>query len=425
MIHLQMNQFFSDDLSFSSFPLPQSMREVELKSLHGRKIAIDASMVIYQFLIAVRSGGPNQQAVMLTNEQGETTSHIQGLFNRTIRFMTEGIKPVFVFDGKPPQFKNGELMKRREKREKAEKALREATEEGNVEEQDKHSKRLVRAGQKENEDCRKLLTLMGVPVVIAPCEAEAQAAALAKAGKVYATGTEDMDAVTFATPILIRKMAFANASKSMVQTVDYAKAVNGLGLTHDQFVDLCILLGCDYCDSIKCVGPKTALKMIREHGCIENIIKEIGDNKKYGIPDDWLPNKTQKKDMDPDGEEPDQDKEEEREEEEDDGEFIPTYVQARKLFNEHEVVTDVELKWKPCQVEELTKFLVDEQGFNPDRVKANIEKLQAAYKKNQKPQMRMDNFFQVKPTTPKEKTNSASKRKAEPAKGSKKGMKKR
>ena len=129
-------------------------------------------MAIYQFLIAVRSGGPNHAATMLTNADGETTSHIQGMFNRTIRFMTEGIKPAFVFDGKPPQFKSGELQKRREKREKAEAQLKQAAEDGNIEEQDKQSKRLVRAGKKENEDCKKLLRLMGVPVILAPCEAE-------------------------------------------------------------------------------------------------------------------------------------------------------------------------------------------------------------------------------------------------------------
>lgn len=157
---------------------------IDSKSLHGRKIAIDASMAIYQFLIAVRSGGHNQAAVQLTNADGETTSHIQGLFNRTIRFISEGIKPVYVFDGKPPSFKSGELKKRREKREKAAAALRAATEEGDVEEQDKQSKRLVRAGTKENDDCKRLLELMGVPIILAPCEAEAQAASMAKAGLV-------------------------------------------------------------------------------------------------------------------------------------------------------------------------------------------------------------------------------------------------
>lgn len=394
----------------------QSVREVELASLHGRKIAIDASMAIYQFLIAVRSGGGNQQAFMLTNEQGETTSHLQGMFNRTIRFMTEGIKPVFVFDGKPPTFKSGELLKRKEKREKAEEELKKAHDEGDIEEENKQSKRLVRAGRKENDDCKKLLQLMGMPIVLAPCEAEAQAAALAKAGKVYATGTEDMDAVTFATPILIRKMTFANAKNGKVQSINYAKALEGLGLTHDEFVDLCILLGCDYCDPIKGIGPKTALKLVREHGSIEKILENIGDASKYTIPDDWVP--SQKKDDSSSGGEEGGGEEKRAADEEE--EFIPVYVQARKLFNEHEVLADVELKWKPCDPDGLTKFLVDEQGFDADRVQKNIVKLQDAYKKNQKPQMRMDNFFAIKPSAPKAKPNSSSKRKPDPAKGGKK-----
>jgi flap endonuclease-1 len=192
-------------------------------------------MAIYQFLIAVRSASQGGGAsFQLTNADGETTSHIQGMFNRTIRYMTEGIKPVFVFDGKPPDFKSGELLKRREKRAKAQKALANATEEGDVAEQDKQSKRLVRAGTKENEDCQKLLRLMGVPVVLSPCEAEAQCAALAESGLVYASGTEDMDALTFRTPVLVRKMTFASGSKSLIQTINYKKALEGLGLTADQ-----------------------------------------------------------------------------------------------------------------------------------------------------------------------------------------------
>jgi len=143
---------------------PDSIREVPLSSLQGRRIAIDASMAIYQFLIAVRSGGPNNAAAMLTNADGETTSHIQGIFNRTIRFLSEGIRPVYVFDGKPPSLKSCELVKRRERREKAQKELLVAQEEGNIEEEEKQSKRLVRAGKKENDDVKKLLDLMGVPV---------------------------------------------------------------------------------------------------------------------------------------------------------------------------------------------------------------------------------------------------------------------
>mmetsp|Transcript_20667 Transcript_20667/g.30407 ORF Transcript_20667/g.30407 Transcript_20667/m.30407 type:complete len:434 (-) Transcript_20667:116-1417(-) len=382
---------------------PDCIREVPLNSLHGRKVAIDASMAIYQFLIAVRSGGPNNVSAMLTNAEGETTSHIQGLFNRTIRYLTEGIRPVFVFDGKPPAFKSGELEKRREKRKKAEADLKNAQQEGNVEEQSKHSKRLVRAGHKENEDCIKLLNLMGVPVVRAPCEAEAQAAAMARKGLVYAVGTEDMDALTFQTPVLLRKMTFANASKSDIQTMKYDKAIEGLDLSHDQFVDLCILLGCDYCDSIRGIGPKTALKLIREHKCIEEILKHVNRDK-YGVPDNWIPNEIREKqkkakeeeEYDTDEEKQKNEDETKKEEEEEEEVATPVYVEARKLFNEHEVNTDITLKWESCKAEELTKFLVDEMGFSPDRVKSSIEKLTKAMKATAKPQLRMDNFFKVK-----------------------------
>ena len=375
-------------------------------------------MAIYQFLIAVRSGGPNHASAMLTNADGETTSHVQGMFNRTIRFLTEGIRPVYVFDGKPPNIKSGELMKRREKREKAQAELSRAKEEGNFEEQDKQSKRLVRAGTKENEDCKRLLRLMGVPVLEAPCEAEALAAALAKEGAVYAAGTEDMDCLTFATPILLRKMTFANASKSDIQQMNYAKAIAGLELTHDQFVDLCILLGCDYCDSIRGVGPKTALRLVREHNCIEEILKNL-DRSKYGIPPDWIPNETRKKEKDAVEEKKEGDdynSDEEGKAKEGEGEhegeelLVPIYVEARKLFNNHEVQTNVDLKWQECKAEELTTFLVEEMGFNPERVKSNIEKLQKAFKATSKPQMRMDSFF--KPKAAPNSASLAAKRKA-------------
>jgi len=372
---------------------PDCVCQVPLSSLNGRKVAIDASMAIYQFLIAVRQGGPNNAASMLTNADGETTSHIQGLFNRTIRFLTEGIRPVFVFDGKPPSLKKtNELVKRQERRNKAQTDLKVAQDEGNVEEIEKLSKRLVRAGKKENEDCMRLLKLMGIPIVLAPCEAEAQAATLAQEGLVYAVGTEDMDALTFKTPILLRKMTFANGSKFEIQTMNYKKALEGLELTHDEFVDLCILLGCDYCDSIRGVGPKTALKLIREHKSIEKILENI-DRSKYGIPDSWLPKEVKKEKNEDDNEE----KEKEDLSSDEKGDQIPIYVGARNLFNEHEVHKNIDLKWKACEPEGLTKFLVDEMGFNAERVQNNIAKLQKAFKATSKPQLRMDSFFKVKP----------------------------
>lgn len=268
---------------------PECMKEYELEGLTGRKVAIDASMAMYQFLIAVRSGGDgNAAASMLTNEAGEVTSHIQGMFNRTIRLLVAGVKPAYVFDGKPPQLKGGELAKRAAKRAKAEVDMKDAEMNGSMEDVDKFSKRLVRVTSQHNEECKKLLRLMGVPVVDASCEAEAQCAALAKAGVVFGTGTEDMDALTFGSPKLLRRMTFSAAKKEPILEVDYTKLLAGLKLTRAEFVDLCILCGCDYTESIRGIGAKTALKLIREHHTIEEILKHI-DRSRYGIPLDWLP----------------------------------------------------------------------------------------------------------------------------------------
>lgn len=230
-------------MSLISEHAPKAVKEQEMENYFGRKVAVDASMSLYQFLIQIRSGPEGE---VLTNDAGEVTSHLQGMFYRTIAMLDKGIKPVFVFDGKPPQLKGGELEKRTAKRAEAEADLKEAEEAENQEDVNKYKKRLVKVTKEHNQETRHLLGLMGVPIVEAPSEAEAQCAVMVKNDLVYGVATEDMDALTFGTPRLLRHLTFSGARKEPIVEIDLALVLQGLNLTMDQFIDLCILCGCDY-----------------------------------------------------------------------------------------------------------------------------------------------------------------------------------
>lgn len=186
-------------------------------------------MSIYSFLIAVRSDG--QQ---LMNETGETTSHLMGMFYRTLRIVDNGIKPLYVFDGAPPKLKSGELAKRFQRKAEANEAAEEAKETGTAEEVEKFSRRTVRVTREHNEECKKLLRLMGVPYIDAPTEAEAQCAVLARAGKVYAAASEDMDTLCFDSPILLRHLTFSEQRKEPIQEIHLDRVLAGLAMDRKQ-----------------------------------------------------------------------------------------------------------------------------------------------------------------------------------------------
>ena len=188
-----------------------------------------SSMSIYSFLVAVRSEG--QQ---LTNEAGEATSHLIGMFYRTIRICDNGIKPVYIFDGAPPKLKSGELAKRVQRKAEAHEAHEEAKETGTAEDMEKFSRRSVRVTKQHNEDCKRLLRLMGIPYIIAPTEAEAQCAVLARAEKVYAAASEDMDTLTFNSPILLRHLTFSEQRKEPIQEIHLDRVLEGLNMSRDQ-----------------------------------------------------------------------------------------------------------------------------------------------------------------------------------------------
>ncbi|CAH0037752.1 unnamed protein product, partial [Clonostachys solani] len=351
---------------------PDSIKEGEIKNQFGRKVAIDASMSIYSFLIAVRSDG--QQ---LMNDTGETTSHLMGMFYRTLRMVDNGIKPLYVFDGAPPKLKSGELAKRFQRKQEATEGLEEAKETGTAEDVEKFSRRTVRVTREHNAECQRLLKLMGIPYIIAPTEAEAQCAVLARAGKVYAAASEDMDTLCFDTPILLRHLTFSEQRKEPIQEIRLDKVLEGLNMERNQFIDLCILLGCDYLDPIPKVGPSTALKLIREHGSLEKVVDAMQNDpkKKYTIPDDW------------------------------------PFRDARDLFLEPDVRkadhADCDFKWEKPDMEGLVHFLVTEKGFSEDRVRSAGARLEKNLKSSQ--QARLEGFFKPVPKTDAEK--AAHKRK--------------
>lgn len=157
-----------------------------------------------------------------------------GIFYRTIRLLENGIKPVYVFDGKPPDLKSGELAKRAERRDEAKKALEKATEAGDEAEMEKFNRRLVRVTKEHAAEAKELLKLMGVPFIESPCEAEAQCAAMVKSGKVYATATEDMDALTFGSSIMLRHLTFSEARKMPVKEYFYEKVLKGFELNEKE-----------------------------------------------------------------------------------------------------------------------------------------------------------------------------------------------
>mmetsp|Transcript_17724 Transcript_17724/g.36784 ORF Transcript_17724/g.36784 Transcript_17724/m.36784 type:complete len:382 (+) Transcript_17724:90-1235(+) len=345
----------------------------ELKNFFGRKVAIDASMSIYQFLVAVRSGADN-----LVNESGEITSHLSGLFYRTIKLLEYGVKPCYVFDGKPPALKSGELAKRRDARDAAEKKAEQAAKEGDQENLEKFSRRVNKVTPEMMEQCKTLLNLMGVPVITAPCEAEAQCAELARAGVVYATVSEDMDSLTFGTPRLIRYLwasASSTADKKGTKPLEFHldKALLELNVSNEQFVDLCILLGCDYTESIKGMGPAKAMSMIRKHGSIEEIYRTIEKEGKLEIPNG------------------------------------PPIQEVRGMFLRPDVIaaSEIRLQWNDPDEEGLIYFMVHQNQFREENIRSGIARMKKS--KDKANQGRIDTFFTVK--EPKAPLKVASKRK--------------
>jgi flap endonuclease-1 len=259
---------------------PQPMARADL---HGRTLALDGNGELYQFLalIRLRDGTPLQDA------QGRITSHLSGLFFRTTRLLTEhALKLVFVFDGAPPPAKAAEIARRRAVKAEFERAQADALARGDLEDAYAKATMTSRLTKDMVAEARELLRLLGLPVIQAPSEGEAQAAHMARTGHVWAAASKDYDTLLFGAPRLLRFLTISGREflpsqgtfRPLVpELLDLAAELDRWGLTRESLIDLALLVGTDFNDGVRGIGPKKALTLVQQHGRIEAMPPAIRD----------------------------------------------------------------------------------------------------------------------------------------------------
>ncbi len=323
-------------------------QKVELEELQGKVVAIDAMNFLYQFLSIIRQ----RDGELLRDSKGRITSHLSGLFYRTSNFIEAGIRPIYVFDGKPPILKLRTVRKRKQARAAAAAEWKKALEEGRVEDARKYAQRAGRVDETVVDQSKKLLDCMGVPCVQAPGEGEAQASHMLLRGDAWAVASQDFDSLLFGAPTLLRNLAitgrrklpgkdvFVHVSPEVIKLDEFLRS---LEIKREQLVDIGILIGTDYNEGIKGIGPKKALELVKKHGSMEEILKtEIG--KKFEV--------------DP--------------------------LEVRKIFLTPDTTDKYEIKWGEPDPERIKSFLCGEHDFSEERVQSGIDKLvSGAAKRNQ------------------------------------------
>jgi flap endonuclease-1 len=251
-------------------------RTIDLEDLAGCTVALDAFNTIYYFLTVIRhrvSGEP------LKDHAGRITSHLSGLLYRTVRFLEAGMRPVYVFNGHYPDFKRHTVRKRRAKREAAARQWKEAVRAGKP--ALKYAQQAARIDTEIVESSKELLELMGVPWIQAPSEGEAQCAWMCQQGLVFATASQDFDSLLFGSTRLVRNLsaiARKDADSEEVyaevdpELIELADVLNKMHLTREQLVLVGLLIGTDYNEGVRQVGPMTGLKLVRRYKTLENIL---------------------------------------------------------------------------------------------------------------------------------------------------------
>ena len=325
-------------------------KEVEFESLMGKKVAIDAFNALYQFLASIRQ----PDGTPLMDSKGRVTSHLSGLFYRTINLLEKGIKPVYVFDGEYPEFKKRERERRAKMKEEFERKYESALKSGNYQEAAKYARALGKLTPEMVEDAKRLLTAMGIPWVQAPSEGEAEAAYLAKIGRVDFSGSQDYDSLLFGSPQVVRNLTISEKRKLPGKNI-YVEVKPEIivlddvlkywGIAREQLIAAAMLLGTDYNEKIKGIGPKTAIEIVKR---FKDPLKVIEYYK------------------------------------------IPNGKEIFEFFLNPPAI-DAKLEWKEPNEEEIIKILVEEHDFNEERVKRGIERLKKALKKSSQKTLAM--FF--------------------------------
>jgi flap endonuclease-1 len=256
-------------------------QQIALADLQGKPLAVDAHGDLYQFLalIRLRDGTPLQDA------RGRVTSHLSGLFFRTTRLIAEHqLKLVCVFDGVPPPEKQGELHRRRAVKAGFEKARQEALARGDLDVAYAKATMTSKLTREMVAEARELLTLLGLPVVQAPSEGEAQAAHMARRGDVWAAASKDYDTLLFGAPRLLRFLSISGKEflpstgqfrRLIPEVIGLEAQLNAWGISHESAIDLALLIGTDFNDGVRGIGPKKALALVQKHGRIESMPQEI------------------------------------------------------------------------------------------------------------------------------------------------------
>lgn len=334
-------------------------KEIAIKDLRGKVLAVDAYNMLYQFLTTIRQ----MDGSALTDSKGRVTSHLIGLFSRTTALMEEGLKLVFVFDGQPPTLKQKTWEKRSEIKKEATLKLKEAEESGNLEEMKKYSSRTAILTKSMVADAQAVIAALGLPIVQAPSEGEAQASHLVKNGDAYAVISQDYDTLMFGCPLLVRNLSIAGKRKRTgklayttikPELISLKEILQELHLSQEQLIVLAILVGTDYNPKgILGIGPKKGLKLVREHGTdFAGLFTQLAWEQQY--PD--LP-----------------------------------WQEIFRIIKNIPVTDDYVLEWKPIEEQKLFALLVREYEFGEERVRNKIEVLKAT--QGERAQQGLNRFF--------------------------------